>query len=152
MRRRSLLVGTAAAAAVALPLTALAAPAVHRGMSPVVSAGLLGKNEVPKGAPAGSGLVVIHLDGAKRSVCWSFAKVTGIGKATAAHIHKAPRGREGAVVVPLGGSYRAKGCTKASAALIGAIEEHPSRYYVNVHTAKYPNGAIRGQLAPGMHG
>jgi hypothetical protein len=34
--------------------------------------------------------------------------------------------------------------------LIDAIESSPNAYYVNVHTAKYPDGAIRGQLVAGM--
>jgi hypothetical protein len=38
----------------------------------------------------------------------------------------------------------------ASKKTIEAIESHPNAYYVNVHTAKYPNGAIRGQLVAGM--
>ncbi len=44
----------------------------------------------------------------------------------------------------------AKGCTKAAKSLIGAIESHPNNYYVNVHTAKYRAGAIRGQLVADM--
>lgn len=150
MRVRVLLAATLAV--VAALLTALVASAQVGGMSPVVSAKLAGKNEVPKGAPGGSGLAVLHLDATKGTVCWTFAKVANIGKASAAHIHKGGAGKAGPVVVPLGAAYKAKGCTKASAKLIGAIEEHPSSYYVNVHTAKYPAGAIRGSLAPGMHG
>ncbi len=54
------------------------------------------------------------------------------------------------MVVPFGAAYKAKGCTKAAKSLIAAIESHPNSYYVNVHTAKYPGGAIRGQLVAGM--
>ncbi len=32
------------------------------------------------------------------------------------------------------------------AATIKAIRTHPGQYYVNVHTADYPAGAVRGQL------
>jgi hypothetical protein len=149
MRSRSLLL--AALAALALPAVAMAVSSVHSGMSPVVSAKLLGSKEVPK-AGAGTGLVVLHLDGGKGTVCWTFTNVAKIDKASAAHIHKGVAGKAGPVVVPLGGAYKAKGCTKAASKLIGTIEEHPSAYYVNVHTAKYPNGAIRGNLAAGMHG
>ena len=145
MRIRMLL--TAALVAGALPALALAARAA---MSPVVSAKLAGKVEVPKGSPTGSGIVVLHLDAKKGSVCWTFSKVNGIDTPLAAHIHKAPAGKAGAVVVPFGGAYKASGCTKAATALITAIEEHPNAYYVNVHTKNFPAGAIRGQLVAGM--
>ena len=150
MRSRSLVI--AALAALALPAAAMSVPLVHAGMSPVVSAKLLGTNEVPKGSSSGSGLAVVHLDAAQGTVCWTFTKVAKIDRPTAAHIHKAAKGKAGPVVVPLGAAYKAKGCAKAAAKLIGAVEEHPSAYYVNIHTARYPNGAIRGNLAPGMHG
>ena len=55
-------------------------------------------------------------------------------------------------MIPLGGAYKAKGCTKASSKLITAIEEKPGSYYVNIHTKKYAGGAIRGPLVAGMHG
>ena len=35
---------------------------------------------------------------------------------------------------------------KAAKSLITAIAKSPSAYYVNIHTIKYPAGAIRGQL------
>jgi hypothetical protein len=139
-----------AAVALALPALVLAASG---SMSPVVSAKLKGSNEAPvKGDPNGTGLVVLHLSTAKRTACWQFSHVANIGKPTQAHIHKGRKGASGPVVIPLGATYKAKGCTKASKSLIEAIETNPNRYYVNIHNAKYPVGAIRGQLVVGMVG
>jgi hypothetical protein len=52
------------------------------------------------------------------------------------------------VVIVLFGNPPVKhsGCRKAPKSLITAIGKNPSAYYVNVHTNKYPGGAIRGQL------
>ena len=150
--RVRLFTATAIATAVVIPVTALASSTRTTMMSPVVSAKLLGKNEVPKGSPTGSGLAVVHLNASAGTVCWSFSKVVKIDKPTAAHIHKGKPGTSGPIVVPFGGAYKAKGCTKAPKKLITAIEEHPAAYYVNIHTAKYPGGAIRGSLVEGMHG
>jgi len=38
------------------------------------------------------------------------------------------------------------------ATVAAAILAHPKGYYVNVHTAAFPNGAVRGQLKPLRHG
>jgi hypothetical protein len=108
---------------------------------------LLGSNEVPKGAPKGSGKAVVTLNSGTGKVCWTFSSLKGISKVNASHIHKAPKGSSGAVVVPFfTGALKMKGCVKASKSIITAIEKSPSGYYVNIHTAKYPAGAIRGQL------
>ncbi len=50
------------------------------------------------------------------------------------------------MVVPFGKTFKAKGCTTAPAAVAAAIARTPSAYYVNVHNARYPGGALRGQL------
>jgi hypothetical protein len=122
-------------------------------MSPVVSAKLSGKNETPaKGDPDGTGLVILHLDAKKGTACWEFKGVRRIGAPAAAHIHKGRKGKAGPVSVPLGGKYKAKGCQKTSKRTISAIESRPNDFYVNVHNAKYPGGAIRGQLVVGMMG
>jgi hypothetical protein len=135
----------AAALALAAPLVASAAtPPMH----PQLGAKLLGNLEVPKGAPGGHGIVNVAVK-ANGQVCWTFT-VTGIDKATAAHIHKGRAGVAGPIVVPFGGTYKPKGCTTPSKATLAAIEASPNDYYVNVHTAKYPNGAVRGQLVVGM--
>ena len=78
--------------------------------------------------------------------------MAGVAKPTQAHIHVGGKGVSGNVVVPLGAAYKGSGCTKASKALIEKIETNPNRYYVNIHNAKYPAGAIRGQLVVGMLG
>jgi hypothetical protein len=139
-------------ATVALVLPALAL-AGGESMSPVVSAKLKGSNEAPvKGDPNGKGLAVIHFNAAKGTTCWAFKGVTGIAKPTAAHIHKGGKGVSGPVVVPFGSAYKASGCVKTAKALIEKIETSPNAYYVNIHNAKYPAGALRGQLVAGMEG
>ena len=89
--------------AAAIPAAALAA---HTAMSPVESAKLTGKAEVPKGSSSGSGIVVLHLDAKKGTVCWVFEKVAKIDKPTAAHIHKGKAGVAGPVAVALGAAYK----------------------------------------------
>lgn len=106
---------------------------------------LAGTSEVPKGAATGTGEAGITITGSK--VCWEFTEISGIGKALASHIHKGKPGVAGPVVVPLGGTYKAKGCTTSPMAK--AILAHPDDYYVNIHTAKFAAGAIRGQLSKG---
>jgi hypothetical protein len=146
MKARHLLAAAALAVA-ALPAAGLAG---QTAMHPELSAKLTGKTEVPKGSPTGHGIVNLTLSAAKGTVCWKFEGIAGIGQATAAHIHRAPVGKSGPVVVPFGAAYKAKGCATAAKSLITAIEAHPNSYYVNVHTARYPAGAIRGQLVAGM--
>ena len=79
------------------------------------------------------------------SVCWEF-KVSNVAKLLAAHIHKGRASVSGPVVVPFGRAFKSKGCVTVPAAVAAAIKGNPSAYYVNVHNAKYPGGALRGQL------
>ena len=137
-----------ALAAVAVCVLALV-PSALAAMHPELGAKLVGKGETPKGSPKGHGIVNLVLDAKKGSICWTF-DVAGIGKPAAAHIHKGAPRKAGPIVVPLGKKYSAKGCTKAPKKTIRAIESRPNAYYVNVHTAKFPAGAIRGQLVVGM--
>ena len=104
--------------------------------------------ECSQGDPDGSGLARITLNAGQATVCWELT-VTNIAPATAAQIHRAPAGVPGPIVVPLspptGGS--SSGCTTASPTLIEDIIENSEAYYVNVHNADYPAGAVRGQLS-----
>jgi hypothetical protein len=131
------------AAACVLTLGALAAD----GGRPFATT-LLGVNEVPgPGDPDGSGTARITLGPGQGQVCFELA-VSGIAPATAAHIHVAPVGVAGPVVVGLAPptSGTSSGCVSVDPALIKAIKKTPSEYYVNVHNAEFPAGALRGQL------
>jgi hypothetical protein len=73
-----------------------------------------------------------------------------------AHIHEAPAGVPGDIVVPLNNNF-VDGRVDASVqgvdqALIDEIKANPGGFYVNVHNAEFPGGAIRGQLAEGCTG
>ena len=84
------------------------------------------------------------------TLCYGL-NVTNIGKPAAAHIHKATRGENGAVVVELkhprrGNPGASKQCVAVPGAVADDIRSNPTGFYVNVHNAKFPGGAIRGQL------
>jgi hypothetical protein len=137
----------AALAIAAVLLGALALATVAFGKTTTLRASLSGSVEVPKGAPSGSGKATITLDSAKGKVCWSFKSLKGVAGPNAAHIHTGKAGKAGAVVVPLGGKFKTSGCQSGvSKSLIGKIAKSPGSYYVNIHNAKYPAGAVRGQL------
>jgi hypothetical protein len=109
---------------------------------------LTGPAETPPGAPTGTAKAVVTLRGKTDQVCWTFTAVKGFDKPTFAHIHAGAKGASGNIIVPLstGPKFLAKGCVPASAAIITAIAKDPKGYYVNIHSTKYPGGAVRSQL------
>jgi len=125
----------------ALVVAAGATAATQKGRS--LHATLLGRSETPKGDPDGRGTAEVKFNGTK--VCWEI-KVSKVGTIVAAHIHKGKPGVAGPVVVPFGKTFHPKGCVASTAAVVAAIQRSPGAYYVNVHNAKYPAGALRGQL------
>ncbi|HEX7188806.1 MAG TPA: CHRD domain-containing protein [Actinomycetes bacterium] len=106
---------------------------------------LVGSAEAPDpGDPNGRGQFSWSLDG--RELCYLLS-VRRIGTAAAAHIHRGRIGVAGPVRVELEAPRPASAdCVTLSSTLSTALREHPRRFYVNVHTAAYPNGAIRAQL------
>ncbi|GAC1581839.1 MAG: hypothetical protein NVS3B18_15350 [Candidatus Dormibacteria bacterium] len=106
-----------------------------------------GRAETPRGAPQGVGDAVIAIHSGS-VVCWRFAHLHGFVSATVAHIHAGRPGRAGPVLILLSTApaLHHRGCTHASAAAVTAIERDPRGYYVNIHSARYPAGAVRAQL------
>ena len=100
--------------------------------------------------PNGAGTAKLRLDRAKRRVCYTI-RVRDIDDVVAAHIHRGRKGVDGGIEVDLIGGPRSgtrfTGCTEDVAkSLIRQILRRPARFYVNVHTAAFPGGAVRGQL------
>ncbi len=133
---------------VVLALMALAVMGAAGGR-PFTSA-LTGPSEVPLGDPDGSGTVSLTLNPGLEEVCFALSVSNISLPAIGAHIHAAPAGVAGPVVVPLtppDASGFSSGCVHADRDLILAILRNPENYYVNVHTTDFPTGAVRGQLS-----
>ena len=111
-------------------------------------ANLTGAQEVGGGDPDGSAMAEVTIADNFDQVCWSVHDVRNIGPVTAAHIHMAARGVNGPVVFPLSKSNEGswKGCSEGTEWTQNRIQGNAEAFYVNLHTAEYPNGAIRGQL------
>ena len=106
--------------------------------------------EVPHpNAPAGAAGTFVAKSVEKSSgttLTWTL-KFHGLsGKAMAAHLHMGAKGKAGPVLVPLCGPCKTTetGTVKIKSSVESALEKGTT--YVNVHTAKNPNGEIRGQV------
>ena len=130
-----------------LSAAAIAAPAA--AAEPVtMQIHLTGAAEVPgPGDPDGKGTASLTLDSTKTEICYTL-EVSGIDTATMAHIQKGAAGVAGPPVVTLDppATGTSKGCAGAEADVVAALLAKPADYYVNVHNAPHPKGALRGQL------
>ena len=116
-----------------------------------LKATLTGAVEVPgPGDPDATGSATVNVDVTKGEVCYE-VNVQKIDRPTGMHIHEAEAGKSGDVVVPLttptASDTTTTGCANADAALLGRLTANPGNFYVNVHSATYPQGAARGQLS-----
>lgn len=115
-----------------------------------LSAHLTGAAEKPKaGDTDGQGHASFRVNVGQNQVCYDLS-VEKIAVATAAHIHKGGPDVAGPPVVPLkapDASGKVKDCATADAAVVKDILQNPAGYYVNVHNAEFPAGAVRGQLS-----
>ena len=136
--------------------TAFAASAALIATSAIAQTGgrklqtnLTGAAEVPgPGDTDGTGTAQITVNPGQKQVCYKL-RVANIAPATAAHIHEAAPTAAGPVRVTLGAptSGMSSGCVTVTRALALEILKDPADYYVNVHNAAFPAGAVRGQLA-----
>jgi hypothetical protein len=111
----------------------------------VLAAKLTSAASVPKGPPHGSGSAVLRLSTKARQACWTIT-VHRIDKPLSAHVRKAPPGKVGPVIIPLGARFSRTGCVILPLKSIKAVSKSPAAYYVDVLTRKHLNGALRGQL------
>ncbi|MFE7773131.1 CHRD domain-containing protein [Streptomyces sp. NPDC057445] len=130
-------------------------PATGRAVA--FAAELSGADEVPvQGGPAvndpdGKAIALVKVKGDRVTFALQWKGfVPSLG-----HIHEGAAGKNGAVKVPLFGSampdtvHSAAGQVAITdAELAERIRRHPSGFYVNLHSAEFPGGAVRGQLKP----
>lgn len=101
------------------------------------------------GDPDGRGLAGVLIIPAFDLVCWALSW-RNLDTVTLAHIHGPATAQQAAGVLVdftpslKPGASSASGCTQDRDA--DGIAANPSMYYVNVHTAAFGPGAIRGQL------
>jgi hypothetical protein len=112
-----------------------------------LTADLTGATEVPgPGDADGSGFAAVTLNQGLGEVCFDIS-VSDVDPILAAHIHVGAADVAGGVVVNFDVANNGlAGCVMADADLIKNIRQNPGDYYVNVHNAAFPAGALRGQL------
>src|SRR5687768_14753869 len=100
-----------------------------------------------RGQPGASGETELRLNSGQEEICYTTTAEGLTHPLSGAHIHRAPAGVSGPIVVPFPTAQGVgSACVPASRELIKEIRQNPEQFYVNVHTTAFPAGAIRGQL------
>ena len=144
-------------ACVGIAATASLAPAKNgNGVVCVLHAKLSARNETTGSTSTAKGQTQIKVRADGRIQFKTHILNKGGETFVAGHIHEAPAGVAGPIVVPLFVSpapptsarhIRQRGDATPNAGTTGAdLCQNPSAYYVNYHTTAFPAGAIRGQL------
>ena len=139
-----------------LAVIAMAGPAVAQGDNErnggrKIAATLTGAAEVPgPGDDNGAGLFEARVNPGTERICYTLA-ASSIDAATAAHIDAGGPGEAGDVVLTLdtpdGDDDDSEDCQDIDRGLAQMLIQNTANYYVNVHNAAFPQGAIRGQLS-----
>lgn len=107
-------------------------------------ADLQGASEVPPTDSSGSGNAIVTLNTADRTVAWKITYGGLTGDASAAHFHgPAAIGSNAGPAIDISGKI-SEGSAPITDQQIADLEA--GKWYVNIHTAKFPDGEIRGQV------
>lgn len=111
------------------------------------TADLSGASEVPANESAGTGTVEAAYDTETMMFNWTVTFDGLSGPATAAHFHgPAAEGENAPPVVPLSGDLSSPIEGNATLTAEQADQLQSGMWYFNIHTAKYPDGELRGQV------
>ncbi|MGW0806420.1 CHRD domain-containing protein [Nonomuraea sp. NPDC002799] len=131
-------------------LFAVPAPAQAAGDEVYLAAGLRGANEVGAAGDAdGRSTVVLRISGDEVTFA---ARWNKIGAPAAGHVHAGAKGTNGDVKLDLFTKALPKtvlgvtGTVKAGPELVTALLADPGGFYANLHDARHPEGAVRGQF------
>lgn len=103
-----------------------------------------GAQEVPgPGDPDGSGMATLMIDDVNLTIDWQFTVSDITLPLTGAHIHTGASGVAGGVIVNFSAQLSGSGLADPD---LASVLADPAGFYVNLHNADYPAGAIRGQI------
>jgi hypothetical protein len=106
---------------------------------------LKGSAEVPPSDSSGTGKADVSFDTESKKLSWVVTYSGLSGEPTAAHFHgPAEAGSNAGPVVDISGDIK-KGSADVTAEQ--AADLQAGKWYLNIHTEKYPDGEIRGQVA-----
>ena len=105
---------------------------------------LNGGQEIPPNTSNASGIAFLTFDG--KQLCFAITTTIGGSQETAAHIHgPAAPGEPAGILFPLDAGRAKNGCwSSLDKSVKKALKK--GRLYLNIHTADFPNGEIRGQI------
>lgn len=114
----------------------------------IFEASLSSGQEVPPAASTASGAAEVQFNENTNKLTWKVTYTGLTGPATGAHIHgPAPVGQNAGVVIPFTANLNAQPVTgEATITPAQYADLAAGLYYVNVHTARFPGGEVRGQL------
>ena len=101
--------------------------------------------------PDATGTAEVLVQPNQGRLCWDLY-VRYTDPIVGVHIHRAAAGLVGPPVVALttpAADGHSQGCTAVDETLARQISTQAHEFYVNIHTAAFPDGAVRGQLRGG---
>ena len=104
-----------------------------------------------EGSPNGSALALIEINPTTSQLCWTFTQLNGVENPTQARLFRVEpeppyKFYTSSTGIMLGHSYTPSGCIHEDPQILGLIERKPQQFYVNIHDAQHPTGAVRGPL------
>ncbi|MEY2917112.1 MAG: hypothetical protein RIS73_826 [Bacteroidota bacterium] len=105
---------------------------------------LSGASEVPANASAATGTATLTFNTTTK--IFSLTVTHSIATATNGHIHKAAAGASGGVIFPFSSFTSPIAYTSVALDATQEADLNANLYYVNIHTAAFPGGEVRGQL------
>jgi hypothetical protein len=107
-------------------------------------ADLKGATEVPPADSPATGSAVVVVDTATKKLSWTVSYSGLTGEATAAHFHgPAVAGENAGPVVDISGAIESGSADLTDQQL---ADLQTGKWYLNVHSAKFPDGEIRGKV------
>jgi hypothetical protein len=106
-----------------------------------------GAPALKRGSPNGSALAVVTTNASTHELCWEFSRLKNVSSPTVARLFRNVPGGTGNGGFDLGRRYKSSGCVHLEAPTLGLIGEKPGQFWLNIHNARYPLGAVRGPLS-----